>query len=321
MGNAVNNTSLASSVPAGRPRPKAGAPEARADQPALSGDALALSARATGGATNSEKLAEEILQSALLPGLEAKPSAADSLPDLPGPAASRLPFTIEHVRFADLASGGREYTVSPGQRYAPLPPFGVNPVTGQRDVALRELAFTVAGGGYDVQLKINGSGELGLHRILKDGKDVTDIAKDALKAKFEEDPALVGALASVAVAGAAYYLHDRAGRTGEPFSFNAASSTLYESETLKVKGRLEAELTGGKGVVRPSAAGLRLDYTSQDGDLRAFAEGRYRFQDKSVEASAGVDYQISEDSSLTARAFRNTRSGDSGAMIEYNKRF
>ncbi|HEY9897684.1 MAG TPA: hypothetical protein V6D00_00755 [Pantanalinema sp.] len=323
MGKAVNNASNSPSVSAARPRAKTEAPAPQPETLALTSDALALSSRAASEANAGDAIADEIVKLALVPGVErTQASLVDGLPDIGGSAPfKRPPLSIEHVRFADLSGGGREYTVSPGQRYAPLPPIGVNPVTGERDVALREMAFWVAGGGYEVQLKIDGSGQLGFDRILKDGKDVTDIAKDALKAKFEEDPVLVGALASVAVAGAAYYLHDRAGRTGKPISFNAASGTLFESDTLKVRGRFDAELTGDKSVVRPHAAGLRLDYTSPEGDLTAFAEERYRFQDKGLETSLGVDYRINKDSSLTARAFHDSKTGQSGGAIEYNARF
>lgn len=325
MGSTINNAGKSQSVSAPKARTKAGGASAQPDKIALSGDELTLSPRSAGGARAGDAAAAEIINLAVIPGLErAQTFTGEGLPELgtsSAPSFQRPLFSVDHVRFADLAAGGREYTVSPGQRYAPLPPFGVNPATGEQDVELREMAFWMAGGGYDLQLKLDGKGHLEFDRIMKDGKDVTDIAKDALKAKFEEDPVLVGALAAAAVAGAAYYVNDRAGRTGKPFSFNALSGTLYESDTLKLKGRLDAELTGGKSFVRPGSAEVRLDYTSPEGDLTAFAEERYHFRNKELETSLGVDYRISEDASLTARAFHNNKTNQNGAFIEFNARF
>ncbi|MBO9542161.1 hypothetical protein J7643_16355 [bacterium] len=323
MGNTINSSGNVSPTSAAKSRAKASGAEPQSDMLALTGDALALSSGATTKASSGEAIADEIVTLALTPGVErAQASLAKDLPDLEiSVPFRRPPLSIEQVRFADLAGGGREYAVSAGQPHLPLPPFGVNPVTGQHDVALREMVFWVAGGGYELKLKLDGNGRLGIDDILKDGKDVTDIAKDALKAKFQEDPVLVGALASVAVAGAAYYLNDRAGRTGKPFSFNAVSATLYETDSLKVKGRLNAELTGGKSFVRPGSASLRVDYTAPEGNLSAFAEERYRFQDKSLETSVGVDYSLKEDAKVTARAFHNSKTNQSGGAIEFNARF
>lgn len=321
MGNTINNAKNAPSVSASKPRTKAGGPSPQPDRVSLGNDKLSLSPRSAGGA--GEAVAAEILERALIPSLEQAQASLDAgKPDFVGAEPfKRPPISIAHVRFADLTGGGREYTVSPGQAYVPLPPFGVNPRTGEHDVALREMAFWVAGGGYEVKVKVDGNGQVDFDDILKDGKSVQDIAKDALKAKFKEDPVLVGALAAVAVAGATYYVSDRAGRTGKPFSFNAVSGTLYEGDNLKVKGRLDAELTGGKSFVRPKSAEVRLDYTSPEGDLTAFAEQRYHFQDKALESSVGLDYRVSKDATVTARAFHNGETGDSGGAIEFNARF
>ncbi|MNL66918.1 hypothetical protein D3C87_1914540 [compost metagenome] len=73
--------------------------------------------------------------------------------------------------------------------------------------------------------------------------------------------------------------------------------------------------------MRPGAAGVRVDYTAPEGNLSAFAEERYRFHDKSLETSVGVDYNLKPDAKVTARAFHNSKTNQSGGAIEFNARF
>lgn len=304
-------------------RPASPQPSAAA-APGMAPDGLALSPAAR-GADPSE--ADRILDLAIRPALaEAAERREVFVPDPFAPAPSKAPFAIQKLRFADNYDNGRETELTferyPGDLTPPPPtPFSItrDPRTGSTDLALKEMRGRISGGDYDIYFKVDGDGSIGIDRVMRGGRNVTSVAKDALVAKIKEDPALYGTLTALAAAGAVAAAHEHARRSGAGIEFDALSHTLLERDDLQLKTKLKAELTGDSSFVRPSSAELAAHYG--DGRLEAFASAQYRVRDESWEANVGASYKLDKNVDLSAGAFYRTDTSDYGAFVSLRALF
>lgn len=297
-------------------------PEVSAAQtPARGQDSVVISRSALTGTPSEEAEAERILDWAIRPALEASAERRDVLVPAPvPPLPGKSPIAIQKLRFADNYDNGRE-TELDFERYPgdltprPQPPVFVtrDPRTGGTDLALREVRARLSGGDYDVYVKITGDGSIGIDRVMKGGRNVTDLAKDALLAKIKEDPALYGMLSGVAVAGAVAAAHAYAKRSGDPIEFEAFRYKLVERDHFRVEGKFKGELTGTRSFVRPASAELAAHYG--DERLDAFASAKYHLRDEEWEANLGANYKLDKNTNLTAGAYYRGRSSDYGAFV------
>ncbi|HEY9854274.1 MAG TPA: hypothetical protein V6D05_00965 [Stenomitos sp.] len=305
-----------------QPMPQASA----GDTLSLGKDALTLSKSGGQDALSERGEAEQILNQAILPAISEKDGRDIFVPAPIPPVPSKSPVAIQKLRFADNFNDGKETELDfeqyPGDLTPrPQPPVFIqtDPRTGGTDLALKEVRARLSGGDYDVYVKVSGDGSVGIDRIMKGGRNITSIAKDALVEKIKEDPALYGTLSALAVAGAVAAAHEYTRRSGDPIEFDALNQTLLERDNFKVETSLKAELTGTKSFVRPASAELAAHYG--DERLDAYASAKYRIQDDEWEANVGANYKVGKDTNLTAGAFYRTRNSDYGAFVGLTSTF
>lgn len=315
----VNSTSLRPLGSATSPgvglRAPSSAPAKTAGGEVFGADTLNLSARRA--SSTSEDRAEAV---------DTQSVARDLSPLFQALARDKAPFAIQQVRYADLVAGGREtHLVFEEDRGTLLPPVShrlppqVDHLTGDTNVALREARIRVSAGRYDVLVNFDGEGKPSFHKLMLDGRDITSVAGDWVKAKVKEDPLVWGSLAAATAAGALVAAHQHVARTGKPIEFNVGNVRLYRSEKVEVKLRPRAELTGTSSFVRPSGAELGATYT--DGKLQTSAGVRYSKASESFEMAATLNYQVAKDTTLGAYASRNTRTGHTSAGILFQSLF
>lgn len=304
--------------PARPAQPTAMRQEAPGERLNLTLDQLSLS-KIVAEAPKSE--ADVILEQVIRPAVEAGEQKRDVFAPAPiPPGPSKEAIAIQKIRFADMVRGGKESELD-FERYPgdltprPQPPVFIDrdPRTGQPDLRLKELRARISGGDYDVYVKIEGDGSIGIDRIMKGGRNITSIAKDAVVEKIKEDPALYGTLAAVAVVGAVAAAHEYVKRTGDPIEFDALSHNFLKRDNFSVKGKLKAELTGDSSFVRASGAEVGAHYTTEK--LDAFASAKYRVHHDEWEANLGANYKLDKNVNLTSGAFYRTKSKDYGAFV------
>lgn len=297
-----------------------------ADTLVLGSDKIVISKSALEGAKSDGTEADRILDLVLRPAIEAEGKRDVIVPSPIPPLPGKSPIAIQKLKFADQLQNGKETELNfeqyPGDLVPrPQPPVFINkdPRTGSPDLELRELRARVSGGDYDVYLKIGGDGSLGIDRIMKGGRNITSIAKDAVIAKIKEDPALYGSLAAVAVAGAVVAAHEYSKRSGEPIAFDVLSTKLMQRDNFTIKGKVKAELTGDSRFVRPSSAEIAAHYG--DEKLQAYASAKYRLRDQEWEANMGANYQVDKNTNVMAGAFYRSRTKDYGAFVGLTSTF
>lgn len=302
------------------PRPQGVA----ADPLSLGSDQITLSKSAQEGPKSEADL---ILDLAIRPALEATEGKRDVFVPAPiPPLPAKTPIAIQKLKFADNLRQGRETELNfeqyPGDLTPrPQPPVFIDkdPLTGAPNLEFRELRARVSGGEYDVYLKISGDGSIGVDRIMKGGRNITSIARDAVVAKIKEDPALYGTLAAVAVAGAVAAAHEYTKRTGDPVEFDVLSTKLLQRDNFTIKGKVKAELTGDSRFVRPGSAEIAAHYG--DEKLQAFAGAKYRLRDEEWEANLGANYQIDKNTNVMGGAYYRSHTKDYGAFIGLTSTF
>lgn len=302
------------------PRPQT----SMARTPVMGADEVAISK----GASEAEASeADRILDLAIRPALEKSPESREVF--VPGtfpPAPTKAPLAIQRLRFADNFDNGKESELT-FERYPgdltppPQPPLFItrDPRTGATDLELKELRARVSGGDYDIYLKVGGDGSIGIDRIMKGGRNITSIAKDALVEKIKEDPAIYGTLTAVALAGAVAAARQHARKSGEGIEFDALSYKVVERDNFSVKTKLKAELTGDSDWVRASSAEVAARY--KDERLEAYASAKYRVRESEWEAAVGANYQIDKNVYMTTGAFYRTQSRDYGAFVGLSATF
>jgi len=326
MSGPIAQRSALSLTPARPDQPQPKPQRTAGDTLSLGKDELSLSKSGGRDALNATGEAEQILNQAILPAVAEKDARDVFVPAPIPPVPSKSPFTIQKLRFADNYNDGKETELDfeqyPGDLTPrPQPPvfISTDPRTGGTDLALKEVRARLSGGDYDVYVKVSGDGSIGIDRIMKGGRNITSIAKDALVAKIKEDPAIYGTLSALAVAGAVAAAHEHVRRGGDPIEFDALHKTLLERDNFKVETRFKGELTGTKSFVRPSSAELAAHYG--DEHLDAYASAKYRFQDDEWEANVGANYKVDKNTNLTAGAFYRSRSQDYGAFVGLTSTF
>lgn len=310
---------------AGRPELPPTRPQVSlARTPILGSDEVTISI----GASEAEASeADRILDLAIRPALEKSDGSRDVF--VPGPfppAPTKAPLAIQRLRFADNYDNGKESELT-FERYPgdltppPQPPLFItrDPRTGSTDLELKELRARVSGGDYDIYLKVGGDGSIGIDRIMKGGRNITSIAKDALIEKIKEDPAIYGTLTAVALAGAVAAARQYASKSGEGIEFDALSYKVLERDNFTVKTKLKAELTGDSSWVRASSAEVAARYG--DERLEAYASAKYRIREAEWEAAVGANYRIDKNVNLTTGAFYRTETRDYGAFVGLNATF
>lgn len=310
---------------AGRPDPRLARPQTSLDRtPVLGSDEVTISKGASEGEVSE---ADRILDLAIRPALEKSEGSRDVFVPSPfPPAPSKTSFAIQRLRFADNFDNGKESELTferfPGDLTPrPQPPLFItrDPRTGTTDLEFKELRARVSGGDYDIYLKVGGDGSIGIDRIMKGGRNITSIAKDALVEKIKEDPAIYGTLTAVALAGAVVAARQYASKSGEGIEFDALSYKVLERDNFTVKTKLKAELTGDSSWVRASSAEVAARY--KDDRLEAYASAKYRIRDEEWEASVGANYQIDKNVNLTTGAFYRSQTRDYGAFVGLSATF
>lgn len=302
-----------------RPEQRAQRPQTAADKLSLGQDELRLSKAVAPRSEASE--ADQILDQVIRPALQESDNSRDVFVPAPiPPAPSKTPFAIQQLRFADNLNNGKETELSferyPGDlQPRPQPPVMINrdPLTGDSNLELKEMRARISGGDYDVYVKVKGDGSIGIDRIMKDGRNITSIAKDALLEKIKEDPAIYGTLTAVAVAGAVVAARQYAQKSGEGIEFDALSYKVIDRDNFTVKTKLKAELTGDSSWVRPSSAEVAMHYGTER--LDSYASTKYNFREDNWEASVGANYKLSKNANLTTGAFYRSKDSDYGAFV------
>jgi hypothetical protein len=259
------------------------------------------------------------------------------------PGDAKAAFSFQSVRFLDNVAGGREtrlmFEENPGDMHQPatMPPMLMRDAqTGQLNLTLEEARIRVSSGGYDLYLTVDGNGRPRLDKLYRDGHSVQSLMVDALKDKIRSEPEIWGPIAGVAVAGVVALAHQRAAKTGKPIGFDAINVKLYESDTLEVRGKLKAELTGGSGFVRPAGAEIGFHY--HDGRLDSTTSLRYDRATPnnptaafdtihlapvrtgaSLQLSTGASYAYDKRTHVFANGFYDAKNKNYGAFVGFNR--
>lgn len=181
---------------------------------------------------------------------------------------------------------------------------------------VRRVDLRLNHGAYAVDVSVDQDGGIRIRKLYKDGRSLNAMARDALKEKIQEDPALWGTLTLLAATGAVALANDYTRRTGDPVEFDLFNATVMRTAPWALK--LNADVaTTGKGVgLRGTALGTSVVY--QEDKLRAEVGASYH-RDEKWGAKASLAYEIEKNVNLRADA--RIRKDDYAVGVALEARF